>query len=310
MKIVVAGGAGFLGSHLCERLLDEGHSVVCVDNLMTGSLANIEQMRANNRFSYIMQDICKDLSFDSNIDYVLNFASPASPVDYNEHPVETLLVGSLGTLNCLKVAQMHGAGFLMASTSEVYGDPHINPQPESYWGNVNPVGARSMYDEAKRFSEALITAYSKKYSLNAKIARIFNTYGPRMQNDDGRVIPNFICQALRDTPLTIYGEGTQTRSFCYVSDLISGVIKLMNSDVIGPVNIGNPNEMTILELADKILQLTGSSSKLVFKALPSDDPKQRRPDITRAMELLKWQPEVSLELGLRTTISYFKNNIK
>jgi dTDP-glucose 4,6-dehydratase len=309
LRIVVTGGAGFLGSHLCERLLAEDHTVVCIDNLLTGSLSNIQTMRQNPHFSFINHDISNIIEIDGTVDYILNFASPASPVDYGKYPIETMLVGSLGTLNCLKLAQRHNASLLMASTSEIYGDPLDNPQLESYWGNVNPVGPRSVYDEAKRFSEALCTAYGKTFKLKVKIARIFNTYGPRMQQDDGRVIPNFICQALQGKPLTIYGDGTQTRSFCYVSDLVSGIVKLMNSDVSEPINIGNPNPMTVLNLANKVLQLTNSHSKLTFLPLPQDDPKQRQPDITKAKKLLRWQPELSFDQGLIDTIAYFRRII-
>jgi len=309
LRIVVTGGAGFLGSHLCERLLAEDHTVVCIDNLLTGSLSNIQTMRQNPHFSFINHDISNIIEIDGTVDYILNFASPASPVDYGKYPIETMLVGSLGTLNCLKLAQRHNASLLMASTSEIYGDPIDNPQLESYWGNVNPVGPRSVYDEAKRFSEALCTAYGKTFKLKVKIARIFNTYGPRMQQDDGRVIPNFICQALQGKPLTIYGDGTQTRSFCYVSDLVSGIVKLMNSDVSEPINIGNPNPMTVLNLANKVLQLTNSHSKLTFLPLPQDDPKQRQPDITKAKKLLRWQPELSFDQGLIDTIAYFRRII-
>jgi dTDP-glucose 4,6-dehydratase len=304
-KILVTGAAGFLGSHLCDVLLAEGHTVVGVDNLCTGNLANLAHLNGNSRFSLIEQDIT--LPFDpGHVDYVFNFASPASPVDYDRLGPETLLVGSTGTLNTLEIARKYGAGYLHASTSECYGDPEVHPQVETYWGNVNPIGPRSVYDEAKRFSEATVMAYHRYHGVNTHLVRIFNTYGPRLQANDGRVISNFMIQALRGEPLTIYGDGSQTRSFCFVSDLIDGIIRLSRSAEHLPVNIGNPNEWTILECAKEVLSVTGSKSEISLKPLPQDDPTRRRPDITKAQTLLGWEPKIQLREGLEKSLEYFK----
>lgn len=305
-RVVLSGGAGFIGSHLCDRLVEEGYRVVCLDNFITGHESNVSHLIGVKNFEFVRQDISKGVGISGKVDYVLNFASPASPVDYLEHPLETLDVGSIGTRNMLQFAVEKKAVFMQASTSEVYGDPLVNPQLESYWGNVNPIGVRSVYDESKRFSEALTMAYHRVYLLDTRIARIFNTYGPRMRLNDGRVVPNFIYQALNNKPLTIYGDGSQTRSFCYVSDLVEGIYRLMLSDVNNPVNLGNPAEMTVLEFADVILKITRSKSKKVFRPLPADDPKVRCPDISRAMKLLDWKPKLSLEEGIRKTVEWFK----
>jgi len=307
-RTLIAGGAGFLGSHLCDYLLEKGHEVVCMDNLITGSTDNIESIKSE-RFRFINHDISTRIELDGPLDYVLNFASPASPVDYLNHPIETLKVGSLGTHNTLGLARAKKATYLMASTSEIYGDPLEHPQNESYWGNVNPIGPRSVYDEPKRFSEALVMAYHRTHGIDTKIVRIFNTYGPRMAINDGRAIPNFMHQALKGEDLTVYGDGKQTRSFCYVSDLVEGICRLLFSECHDPVNIGNPGEMTLLEMAEKILQVTGSRSKIVFKSLPKDDPKVRRPDIGKARQLLEWEPRVSLDEGLKATLDYFKGRV-
>lgn len=304
--ILITGGAGFIGSHLCELLLGEGYRIICVDSLLTGDLYNISGISKDPDFSFIRHDISTPLEIDEKICFVLHFASPASPVDYHKFPIETLKVGSYGTHNALGIAKANKAKFLLASTSEVYGDPLVHPQPESYWGNVNSTGPRSVYDEAKRFAEAITMAYHRTHKVDAKIVRIFNTYGPRMRKEDGRAIPNFIAQALSNRPITVYGKGLQTRSFCYVTDLIGGIFKLMNSGLNEPVNIGNPAEMTILELADKIIKLTGSKSRIVHKGLPQDDPKTRKPDITKAKGILKWRPVMKLDDGLRQTINFFK----
>ncbi len=306
MRILLAGGAGFVGSHLSERLLNDGHRVICVDNLVTGSERNIEHLKDNAHFEFIRHDISKHITLEEKIDYILHFASPASPEDYLEFPIKTLKAGSLGTHNCLGVAKKHGSKFLLASTSEVYGDPLVNPQPETYWGNVNPVGPRGVYDEAKRFAEAITLAYHRKLGIDVKIARIFNTYGERMRYRDGRVVPNFITQALEGKPLTVYGDGSQTRSFCYVSDLVEGIIRLMESDLNEPVNLGNPIEMSILDFAKKIKTVTGRGSELIFKGLPVNDPKVRNPDITKAREKLGWEPVVGLDEGLRRTVAWFQ----
>ncbi|MFH1645667.1 MAG: UDP-glucuronic acid decarboxylase family protein [Candidatus Omnitrophota bacterium] len=306
MKVLLTGGAGFIGSHLSRLLIEKGHSVLCMDNLITGNKDNIKGLLKNSDFKFIEHDVSNQIDLDEPVDCVLHFASPASPVDYLEHPIKTLKVGSLGTHNALGVAKKFKAKFLLASTSEVYGDPLVNPQQETYYGNVNCIGPRGVYDEAKRFAEAITLAYHNKHNIDVKIVRIFNTYGPRMRNHDGRAIPNFIDQALKGEPITIYGDGSQTRSFCYVTDLIDGIYRLMESDLHQPVNIGNPTEMTILELARKIIKLTGSASSIVYKGLPKDDPKVRRPDITRATKELHWQPEISLDDGLKKTIAWFK----
>jgi dTDP-glucose 4,6-dehydratase len=299
---VVTGGAGFLGSHLCDRLLRDGHRVICVDNLETGTLENIEHLRTPD-FVFLQNDIIEHLEVGEPVDYVFHLASPASPIDYLRLPLHTLKVGSYGTHNALGLAKRHRARFLLASTSEVYGDPQVHPQTEDYWGHVNPIGPRGVYDEAKRYAEALTMAYHRQQGVDTHIARIFNTYGPRMRPHDGRAIPTFLRQALEDTPITVFGDGGQTRSFCYVSDLIDGFLRLVDSDYHLPVNLGNPSEFTILELAEVVLRLTGSSSQLVYEALPQDDPMVRRPDISLAKELLGWEPTVELEDGLRRTLA-------
>jgi dTDP-glucose 4,6-dehydratase len=309
MRVLVTGGAGFLGSHLCDRLIAEGHHVICVDNLLTGDLENLSQFRSEPRFEFLRLDICQP--FDpGKVDFVFNLASPASPVDYAEHGIATLRVGSEGTRNALEIAHKNGACFLQASTSECYGDPLEHPQKESYWGNVNPVGPRSVYDESKRYAEALVTAYHRYHRVDTRIVRIFNTYGPRLRIRDGRVISNFMMQALREQPLTIFGDGSQTRSFCYVSDEIEGIVRLSRADYHAPVNVGNPTEFTVLECAQRVLKVTGSNSKLEFQPLPQDDPKQRRPDIMLAESLLGWEPKVSLEEGLRLSLPYFQDAAK
>jgi len=298
---LVTGGAGFLGSHLCDRLLSQGHRVICVDNLDTGTLENIEHIR-NGDFRFLMHDLTQHLEVGEQVDLVFHLASPASPIDYLRLPLHTLKVGSYGTHNALGLAKRHRARFLLASTSEVYGDPKQHPQSETYWGHVNPIGPRGVYDEAKRYAEALTMAYHRQQGVDTHIVRIFNTYGPRMRPHDGRAIPTFLRQALEDKPLTVFGEGSQTRSFCYVSDLIEGILRLIQSDYHGPVNIGNPNEFTILELAQTVIRITGSRSEIVYEALPQDDPNVRRPDITLARELLGWEPMIALEEGLRLTL--------
>ena len=302
---LITGGAGFLGSYLCERFLKEGYKVICMDNLITGSPANILHLEKNQNFKFIKHDVSKYIDIDDKIDIVLHFASPASPIDYLNYPIQTLKVGSLGTHNALGLAKAKKAAFLLASTSEVYGDPKVHPQPEDYYGHVNCIGPRGVYDEAKRFAEAITMAYHKTHGISTHIVRIFNTSGPRMRKDDGRAIPNFINQALKNKDVTVYGDGGQTRSFCFVSDLIEGIYLLSQSDIHEPVNIGNPDEWTILELAKKIIVLTGSKSKIVHKELPKDDPKVRQPDITRAKKLLKWKPKIKLEEGLKETIEWF-----
>lgn len=308
MRILITGGAGFLGSHLCDLLLSKNYSVICLDNLVTGSIDNINHLLSNKNFLFIRHDISRPVSIDGEIDYVLHFASPASPFDYLKLPIQTLKVGALGTHNSLGLAKAKQAKFLLASSSEVYGDALINPQPEEYWGNVNPIGPRGVYDEAKRFAEALATAYHREHGIDTKIVRIFNTYGPRMKVDDGRAIPTFITQALDNKPLTVFGDGSQTRSFCYVSDLTRGIFKLMLSEINEPLNLGNPEEKTILEIAEIIIEMTGSQSKIINKPLPTDDPKVRRPDIRKAKSLLGWKPEVMLAEGLRKTIEWFKQS--
>ena len=306
---VVTGGAGFLGSHLCERLLAEGHRVICVDNLVTGRRDNIAELLDDPRFRFELHDISKPLAIDEPVDKILHFASPASPVDYLELPIQTLKVGSLGTHNSLGLAKAHRARFLLASTSEVYGDPLVHPQPETYWGNVNPVGPRGVYDEAKRFAEAMTMAYHRYHGLDTRIVRIFNTYGPRMRARDGRVVPAFIQQALLGEPMTVFGDGSQTRSFCYVSDLVEGIYRLLESDLHDPCNVGNPTEMTVLQFAERIKAATGSTSEIAFRDLPVDDPKTRQPDITLARTRLGWEPVVSLDEGLGRTIEYFRAEI-
>ena len=309
LRAIVTGGAGFLGSHLCDAVLAEGHSVVAVDNLLTGNAANLEHLRHEPRFELRRVDICEP--FDcGKVDYVFHLASPASPVDYTIHGIPTLRVGSLGTFNALEVARKYGAKFFLSSTSECYGDPEEHPQKETYWGHVNPIGPRSVYDEAKRFSEAATVAYRRYHKLETRIVRIFNTYGPRMQINDGRVVPNFMKQALRGEELTVYGDGKQTRSFCYVADEIDGLLRLAWSQEPGPVNIGNPSEFTILECAQKVLQVTGSKSQIKFLPLPPDDPKQRRPDISKARSILGWEPKVDLETGLKFSLDYFRQAVK
>ena len=309
MRILITGAAGFIGSHLSEFLLRE-HQVICMDNLITGSQRNLDILRSYPNFLFIHHDVTRPILIDGPVDYVLHLASPASPVDYAEHPIQTLKVGSLGTHNALGVAKAKKTKFLLASTSEVYGDPLVSPQPESYWGNVNPIGPRGVYDEAKRFAEALTLAYHRTHGIDTKIARIFNTFGPRMRQEDGRAIPNFVSQALKGEPLTVYGDGSQTRSFCFISDLVQGLIRLMHSSFNEPVNLGNPQEITILELAQTILRLTKSPTKIQFNPLPTDDPRQRRPDISKAMKELKWKPVTSLEEGLRLTIEDFQQRMK
>jgi len=304
-RAVVTGGAGFLGSHLCDALLAEDWSVVCVDNLITGRRANFAHLHNEPRFEFIETDICEPFDV-GRVDYVFHFASPASPVDYTIHGIPTLKVGSLGTFHALEVAQKYGAKYFVSSTSECYGDPLEHPQKETYWGHVNPIGPRSVYDEAKRFTEAATMAYHRYHKVDTRIVRIFNTYGPRMQLNDGRVVPNFMKQALRGEPLTVYGDGKQTRSFCYVSDEIDGFVRLSKSDEHLPVNIGNPNEFTILECAQHVLKVTGSKSEIRYEPLPQDDPKQRRPDITKARQLLGWEPKIDLAAGLRQSLDYFK----
>jgi dTDP-glucose 4,6-dehydratase len=313
MRVLVAGGAGFLGSHLCDALLDRGDEVVCLDNYVTGRARNVDHLAGHPKFSLVQHDVTSAATVEAellgDLDAVMNLASPASPKDYLALPLETLAVGSTGTRNLLEIARHHGARFFMASTSEVYGDPLVHPQPETYWGHVNPIGERSVYDEAKRFSEALTAAYRRTHALDTRIVRIFNTYGPRMQVDDGRVVSNFVVQALRDEPLTIYGDGSQTRSFCFVSDEVRGFLALLDSDVPGPVNIGNPVEFTMLELAELVIELTGSTAGVEHRPLPSDDPRQRRPDITIAREQLGWEPLVGLREGLELTIPYFAGQL-
>ncbi|HEX8701022.1 MAG TPA: UDP-glucuronic acid decarboxylase family protein [Myxococcaceae bacterium] len=305
-RAVVLGGAGFVGSHLCERLLDDGAAVVAVDNFITGAEQNLRTLRGRPGFEFLKQDIIEGLSVEGPVDYVFNMASPASPIDYAQLPLETLRVGSIGTENGLKLAEAKGAVFLQASTSEVYGDPLVHPQHEGYYGNVNPIGPRAVYDEAKRYGEAITSAYARVRGVKTRIVRIFNTYGPRMRLNDGRVVPAFVGQALRGEDFTVFGDGTQTRSFCYVKDLVDGLVRLMLSDVTDPVNIGNPREMNMLQFAEAVRAAAGGGGKIIHKPLPQNDPKQRQPDITRARTLLGWEPRVPLEEGLRETISYFR----
>ena len=308
-RTLITGGAGFLGSHLCEYFLNKGHEVICMDNLITGSIDNISHIKSE-KFQFVKHNVSEFIDLEGELDYIMHFASPASPIDYLELPIQTLKVGALGTHNALGLAKSKKATLLLASTSEVYGDPLIHPQPEEYWGNVNPIGPRGVYDEAKRFAEAITMAYHRTHGINTKIVRIFNTYGPRMRVNDGRAIPNFLKQALTGKDLTVYGDGSQTRSFCFVSDLVEGLYRLLMSEQNYPVNIGNPNEMTIKEMADKILQATNSKSKIIRVPLPEDDPKIRQPDITRAKKYLNWEPLVSLDEGLQSTLEYFKEQLK
>jgi dTDP-glucose 4,6-dehydratase len=306
-RVLITGAAGFLGSHLCDRFIADGHRVVAMDNLITGRLKNIEHLFKNENFEFYNHDVSKFIHVSGHLDYILHFASPASPIDYLKIPIQTLKVGSLGIHNCLGLAKAKGAKVLIASTSEVYGDPTVHPQNEDYWGNVNPVGPRGVYDEAKRFQEAITMAYHNFHGIDTRIVRIFNTYGPRMRLNDGRVLPAFIGQALRGEDLTIFGDGSQTRSFCYVEDLIEGIVRLLHADYVYPVNIGNPDEITISDFAEEIIKLTGTNQKVIYKDLPVDDPKQRQPDITRARNLLNWEPKVSRGEGLKITYDYFKS---
>lgn len=309
MRTVVTGAAGFLGSHLSDYLVAKGHTVIGLDNLITGSTRNIEHLAGNDRFSFVKHDVTEFIYINGSVDAVLHFASPASPIDYLEYPIQTLKVGALGTHKALGLAREKKARFLLASSSEVYGDPLVHPQREDYWGNVNPIGPRGVYDEAKRFAEAMAFAYHRTHGIDTKIARIFNTYGPRMRSGDGRVVPNFITQALQGKPLTVYGDGSQTRSFCFVGDLVEGIFRLLISDINDPVNLGNPNEMKIIDFARKVIDLTKTKSDIVFERLPIDDPKVRQPDIDRAKTHLGWEPRVSLDDGLRDTIEFFKEVI-
>lgn len=306
---VVTGGAGFLGSHLCDKLIENGHKVICLDNLITGNLDNISHLFGNENFKFIKYDVTEFIYVEGRVDNILHFASPASPIDYLKYPIQTLKVGSLGTHKALGLAKAKKAKFLLASTSEVYGDPEIHPQPETYWGNVNPIGPRGVYDEAKRFAEAMTMAYHRYHGVDTRIVRIFNTYGPRMRLDDGRVLPTFISQALRGEDLTVFGDGSQTRSFCYVDDLVEGIFRLLNTDYHEPVNIGNPDELTILEFAEEVLKFTNSKSKIIFKELPVDDPRVRQPDITLAKKLLNWEPKISRTEGIKITLEYFKKKL-
>lgn len=305
-RVLITGAAGFLGSHLCDRFIKEGYYVIGMDNLITGDLTNIEHLFPNSNFEFSHHDVSKFVYVPGELDYILHFASPASPIDYLKIPIQTLKVGSLGIHNLLGLARAKSARIIIASTSEVYGDPAVNPQPEEYWGNVNPVGPRGVYDEAKRFQEAMTMAYHTFHGLETRIVRIFNTYGPRMRLNDGRVLPAFVGQALRGEDLTVFGDGTQTRSFCYVDDLVEGIYRLLLSDYSSPVNIGNPDEITIGQFAEEIIKLTGTNQKVIYKPLPQDDPRQRRPDITKAREILKWEPKVNRAEGLKITYEYFK----
>ncbi len=305
-RIVVTGGAGFLGSHLCRSLVDRGEQVVAIDNLVTGSVANIDDLFGRRGFTFVEHDVSSYVWVPGEVDAVMHLASPASPADFERIPIQILKVGGLGTHNCLGLAKAKSAKFFLASTSEVYGDPLVHPQPETYWGNVNPIGLRGVYDEAKRYAEAMTMAYHRHHGLDVRIVRIFNTYGPRMREDDGRAISNFVVQGLRNEPLTVYGDGTQTRSFCYVDDQIRGFLALLDSDETGPINIGNPIEFTLLELAEMVIELTGSTAGIVHRELPADDPRQRRPDITLAREQLGWEPRVELPEGLQHTVQYFR----
>src|SRR5437773_699517 len=310
MRAVVTGGAGFLGSHLCDRMLAEGWDVLAVDNFITGAKGNLSHLAKNRKFKFQKADVCKPLKVAGKVGYVLHFASPASPPAYLRHPIATMMVGSVGTQNALELALAKDAKFFLASTSECYGDPEVSPQHEDYWGHVNPIGPRGVYDEAKRFSEAMTMAYHRYHNVNTHIVRIFNTYGPRMRLDDGRVLPNFMGQALRGEPLTVYGDGSQTRSFCYVSDLVDGIFRLLFTDFHEPVNLGNPSEITILQFAEEIRQLAATTVPLVFKPLPQDDPKLRQPDISRARKLLGWEPRIGRGEGLKRTMEYFKKKLE
>jgi len=309
MRVLVTGGAGFIGSHLCEFLLNKGHRVICMDNLVTGNVDNIAHLFGTERFEFIRYDVTNYVYVAGQLDFVLHFASPASPIDYQQLPIQTLKVGAMGTHKTLGLAKEKGAAFLLASTSECYGDPQVHPQSEDYWGNVNPVGPRGVYDEAKRYAEAITMAYHRYHGVDTRIARIFNTFGPRMRKNDGRAVPTFICQALAGQDITIFGDGAQTRSFGYITDLIDGIYRLMLSDVHTPVNLGNPQEMTVLEMARTILRLTKSKSNIVFKPLPEDDPKIRQPDISKAERLLGWKPKVGIEAGLKRTIQWFQQSM-
>src|SRR5438309_1956357 len=309
-RILITGGAGFLGSHLCDRFIKEGYEVIAMDNLITGDIRNIEHLFPLKNFTFYHHDVSKFIHVPGELHYILHFASPASPIDYLKIPIQTLKVGSLGTHNCLGLAKAKNARILVASTSEIYGDPLVHPQNEEYWGNVNPVGPRGVYDEAKRFQEALTMAYHRAHGVETRIVRIFNTHGPRMRLNDGRVVPNFVSQVLGGEPVTVYGDGSQTRSFCYVADLVEGIVRLLRSDYTGPVNCGNPQEVTILEFARTIIRLAGSKSAVVFRPLPEDDPKVRQPDITRARKLLGWEPRIGLEDGLRRTIQFFRDKLQ
>ena len=308
-RAIVTGGAGFLGSHLCERLVADGWRVACVDNLVTGAAKNVAHLREHKSFESIQHNVSEPLYMDDGVDAVLHFASPASPLDYADHPIATLKVGTLGTHNMLGLARAKNALFLLASTSEVYGDPQVSPQPETYWGNVNPLGPRAVYDEAKRAAEAFTMAYHRAHGMKTRIIRIFNTYGPRMRINDGRAVPNFLLQALQNEPITVFGDGSQTRSLCYVDDLIEGVVRLLDADFTDPVNLGTDEEITMLQLANGIRRLCGSTSEIVYKPLPEDDPKQRRPDLTRARRIIGWEPRTSLEAGLVKTIAYFRERL-
>ena len=309
MRILITGGAGFIGSHLGDRFLREGHEVICLDNLITGSTDNIAHLAGNTKFSFIKHDVTNYIFVEGELDAILHFASPASPVDYLQYPIQTLKVGSLGTHKALGLAKEKKARFLLASTSEVYGNPLVHPQKEDYWGNVNPIGPRGVYDEAKRFAEAMVMAYHRYHGVDTRIVRIFNTYGPRMRLNDGRVVPNFIYQALKGEDLTVYGDGSQTRSFCYVDDLVEGIVRLLLSPETGPVNLGNPGEYSILQFAREILEITGSRSRVVYQPLPMDDPQVRKPDIRKAREILGWSPKVDLKEGIRQTIPYFQQRL-
>ncbi len=308
-RLLITGGAGFLGSHLCDRLIQEGHAVICMDNILTGRRENIEHLMTQKYFTFVQYDVTKPIEIEGPLDYILHFASPASPKDYEKHPIHTLKVGALGTYHALGLAKAKGAVLLLASSSEVYGDPEVNPQPESYWGHVNPIGPRSVYDEAKRYAEAITMAYHRAHDIGVRIARIFNTYGPRMRLTDGRALPNFITQALNGESLTVYGGGSQTRSFCYVSDMVEGIYRLLRSGENEPINLGNPDEVTIVQLAREIVEVTGSQSDIIFQPLPQDDPKVRRPNIGRAKNLLGWEPRVSRPDGLKRTIPYFQASL-